>query len=173
MLVPLTARLLSGTSHGTGHRGLVQRCGTRSALRCTGRGPGCHEDILLCSPRQAGGQALPGTGVGSTVPSRHGYRRALPPLESWEEETNALNNLSSRSRSRPPLLHVPNTILVKALRETPACVLPASSEPRSGLDPGSGGQRRALLQPGQVQASSEVGVDSLMKITSRRGSNSS
>lgn len=51
----------------------------------------------------------------STAPSRHGYRRALPYLESQEGQTSTLSNLPSRSHNCYPLLYVLNTILVKAL----------------------------------------------------------
>lgn len=98
---------------------------------------------------------------------------ALPPLESEEGETSALSNLPSRSRSHPPLLYIPDTILVKALGETPACILPASPDPRQRAGPP---ERRAALGSALARpalAKSEVGVDSLMIITSQKGSNSS
>lgn len=73
---------------------------------------------------------------------------------------SALSNLPSRSRNCPPFLYIPNTILVKALGKTPACVMPVSPVPRQQAGPP---ERRAapgsaLARP--APAKSEVGVDS-------------
>lgn len=154
--------LLSSTSNGARRASTTPAGAPQCTARGAGRGLGCHEDTLPPPPdtpgRLGAGGCLAGV-WGSAVPSRHGYRRALLPLESQEEEMSALSNLPSCSRNHLPLLYIPNTIPVKALGETPACVLPVSPDPwqRAGPPeqwavPGSVLTRPA---PGQVRGGSK------------------